>query len=152
MNADIFSQLPYLTPMAIEWAEMTSRDALSRGVELSDYQVRIAADVGVAHPEKIRLLTVNAIPRPEEGPLGQLAIQANLLGPQTIGLALGHAVFIRQGELCDRLLSHEFRHVYQYESAGSIGSFIPRYLLEIAQFGYDAAPFEIDARAHELQS
>jgi hypothetical protein len=39
--------------------------------------------------------------------------------------------------------------VYQYERAGSIGSFLPAYLREIVTHGYANAPSEIDARAHE---
>jgi hypothetical protein len=51
-----------------------------------------------------------------------------------------------------RLVSHECRHVYQYETHGSIAAFLPIYLLQIATVGYVNAPFEQDARAHELES
>jgi hypothetical protein len=49
-----------------------------------------------------------------------------------------------------QLLSHECRHVYQYEAAGSIAAFLPVYIEQIVEFGYDDAPFEQDARHHEL--
>ena len=65
------------------------------------------------------------------------------------GLTLGYAVFVRRGHETLRLLSHEFRHVYQYEQAGSIGAFLSVYLPQVVQFGYEQAPFEIDARAHQ---
>jgi hypothetical protein len=49
-----------------------------------------------------------------------------------------------------RLISHEFRHVAQYEVAGSIEAFLPVYLAQIVEAGYEAAPFEVDARNHEI--
>ena len=79
-----------------------------------------------------------------------MVLQTGLLDTNMIGLTLGYAVFVRRGhEVSTRLLSHEFRHVYQYETLGSIAQFLPIYLHQIAQVGYREAPFEIDARANE---
>lgn len=67
-----------------------------------------------------------------------------------VGLTLGYAVLICRGhEASPRFLSHEFRHVHQYEAAGSIASFLPGYLQQIIAYGYPHAPSELDARAHE---
>ena len=74
-----------------------------------------------------------------------------LLGPNMVGLTLGYAVLVCRGhEATPRLLSHEFRHVHQYEIAGSIAAFLPGYLHQIVAYGYANAPLEIDARNHEL--
>lgn len=51
-----------------------------------------------------------------------------------------------------RLASHECRHVVQYEEAGSIAAFLPGYLKQLADVGYENAPYEIDAKAHEFDS
>ncbi|ARU29033.1 hypothetical protein CBR65_17170 [Cellvibrio sp. PSBB006] len=74
----------------------------------------------------------------------------NFLGPDTIGLTLGYGIYLREGYITDRLLSHEFRHVQQYEVAGSVQAFIVEYIQQIFQYGYYDAPYEVDARAHEL--
>ena len=66
-----------------------------------------------------------------------------------VGLTLGYSVFVCTGHVNPRLLRHEFRHVYQYEQAGSISAFLPVYLGQIVRIGYRDAPFEVDARAHE---
>jgi hypothetical protein len=50
------------------------------------------------------------------------------------------------------LLSHELRHIYQYEAAGSIAAFLPIYLWQIAMVGYEECPLERDARAHEVDA
>jgi len=67
-----------------------------------------------------------------------------------VGLMLGYSVFICKGHLTPRLLSHEFRHVYQYEQHGSISAFLPVYLQQIVEFEYTNCPLERDARAHEV--
>jgi hypothetical protein len=51
-----------------------------------------------------------------------------------------------------RLLSHECRHVHQYEAHGSIAAFLPVYLEQIATVGYRNSPLEQDARAHEVDA
>ena len=63
---------------------------------------------------------------------------------------LGHSIFVRAGHETARLLSHELRHVYQYERAGSIAGFLPTYLQQIIEVGYAACPLERDARGHEV--
>ena len=65
-------------------------------------------------------------------------------------VTLGYSILICHGHDTTCLLSHEFRHVYQYESAGSIRAFLLDYLQHIVQFGYNNAPFEVDARLHEF--
>ncbi len=91
------------------------------------------------------------MPLPEHTHLRAAALQSGLLGPDTGGLTLGYSVFLRREHDTTRLRSHEFRHVYQYETAGSIAAFLSLYLQQIVDLGYDAAPFEIDARAHEIR-
>ena len=59
-------------------------------------------------------------------------------------------MYVLRGQDTRRLLTHEFRHVHQYEAAGSIGAFLVRYLQEIAKVGYHDAPLEADARQHEF--
>ena len=69
-----------------------------------------------------------------------------------VGLTLGYGIFIVSGHYTVRLISHECRHVYQYETLGSIDKFLPVYLQQIVEFGYAGAPLEVDARAYETHS
>jgi hypothetical protein len=110
----------------------------------------IARAVGVQKPDLIRVAGVEQLPLPEQPALREAALQTGLLGPGAVGITLGYAVIVRRGHATTCLLSHEFRHVYQYESAGSIAAFLPVYLKQIVEFGYDDAPLEIDARSHEI--
>ena len=150
MRIDLADLLPALLPRAIAWAEALSRAILQSGAPLTSADLALARSVGVGNPENIRLSVVDRIPVPEDAQLRLAALEAGLLAPDTLGLTLGYAVLVRRGhEARPRLLSHEFRHVYQYERAGTIASFLSMYLREIVTHGYADAPSEVDARAHE---
>lgn len=151
MTFDLLSVLPRLLPSAVAWVEDQSRRALETGQPLDATGLALASRVGVQHPERIRTQIVDALPLPEESALRQAALATGLLGPGMVGLTFGHSIFIVRGHMSPRLLSHECRHVYQYETAGSIAAFLPVYLQQIATVGYQEAPLEWDARAHELE-
>ena len=149
---NLAAALPALLPRAIAWAEARSLEIAATGTALSEVGHRLARAVGVRHPELIRVLEVQALPLPDDPELRFAALQTGLLGPSIIGLTLGHGIYIIRGRGDARLLSHECRHVYQYELAGSIAHFLPTYLHQIATVGYEHAPLEIDARNHEIDA
>lgn len=147
---DLQAALPFLLPKAIQWAEARSREIQTSGVPLGEKGLQIARAVGVQQPERIRIAFVERLPLPDNEMLREAALKTGLLGPGMVGLTLGYSLLICQGHDSLRLLSHELRHVYQYEQAGSIAAFLLGYLQETAVHGYSNAPFEIDARAHEI--
>ncbi|MBB6580933.1 hypothetical protein [Ralstonia solanacearum] len=147
---DLAKVLPTILPAAIAWAEAQSRWALSAGAALSQEGITDARAVGVATPGRIRVAIVPSLPVPDDSTLRAIALDTGLLGPGMVGLTLGHAIFVVRGQATRRLLTHEFRHVYQYEVAGSIAAFLPAYLHQIATVGYHDAPFEVDARRYEI--
>jgi hypothetical protein len=143
--------LPELLPIAIKWAEAVAADAAATGRALSNPELSVAGRVGVRFPERIRLQLLPQLPVPEDPRLADMAQQMGLLGPETTGLTLGYSILVREGHLSTRLLSHECRHVAQYERAGSIAGFLAEYLQSVARVGYYDSPFEEDARAHEVE-
>jgi hypothetical protein len=147
---DLRASLPALLPLAISWAERESQQVQLYGVALADPVMALARSVGVIHPERVRVASVDAMPLPEHPLLRAAATQTGLLGANTIGLTLGHSILLIAGHESPRLLSHELRHVYQYEIAGSIAAFLPVYLGQIFEFGYIDTPLEQDARSHEI--
>jgi hypothetical protein len=149
MAIDLRAALPSLLPHAIAWAQNQSQTVATIGRPLSPPESELAKTVGVKFPERVRILEVPELPLPVDHLLRQAALEAGLLGPGMIGLTLDHSVLIVQGHFSYRLLSHELRHVYQYEVWGSIEAFLPIYLHQIVAAGYANAAFEQDARAHE---
>lgn len=142
-------QLEKIISLSIAWAEEQSALILERGEGLSPSEVIVAEAVGVVHPESVRILEMPSLPLPEDVELRQVASSIGMLGPNMVGLTLGHGIYMVQGHRTNRLLSHELRHVFQYENAGSIANFLVKYLEQLISFGYAKAPLEIDARSHE---
>ena len=148
---DIQGALPLILPKAVEWAESEANGAMAAGRALDEQLLAIARKVGVLAPERIRIIESTPLPRPSDPLLSLAVTETGMFGPAMTGLTLGHAVFICAGHGANiRLLAHEFRHVCQYEQAGSIASFLADYLPQLATYGYWNSPLEVDARAHEL--
>ena len=147
---EVERELAKLLPGAIAWAEARAQKASAVGAPLTAEEQSIARAVGVTKPDLVRIEIVGErLPMPDDPVLQAAATQAGLLGPGMVGLTLGHAIFICRGHKTRRLLAHELRHVYQYEQHGSIAAFLPVYLSQVLQVGYQDAPLEQDARAHE---
>ena len=149
MTFDTRAALPIILPKAIAWAEAQYSSLSQVGQPLNELLLGVASSVGVLQPERIRVVEVPSLPLPEDLELQQAALSAGLLGPGMVGLTFGYGIYVCYGHGNVRLLSHEFRHVHQYEQAGSIAAFLSIYLQQIVTVGYNNAPLEIDARAHE---
>ena len=147
---DIKALLPVLLPRAIDWCDRLSARAGAAGSPLKAAAISDARAVGVEQPEKIRVLVVDEIPTPDDALLAAAASFVGFLGSETAGLALGYSILVRRGRLSRRLLSHECRHVAQFEQTPSLAAFLTTYLNEIVSVGYNDCSFEVDARALEL--
>ena len=144
--------LPQLVPEAITWAKAQALHVTRAGKPLTESGLELARQVGVKNPELVRLLYVDELPVPvEQLALRQMIIEKKLFEGMT-GLTLGHSIMIVYGHADARLVSHELRHVHQYEELGGIDGFMPIYLEQIASVGYDLAQLEIDARRHEVRA
>ena len=149
---DLRRELPPLLPGAIAWAEARAKKAAEVGSPLTSDELNMARAVGVTTPELVRIEIVgDRLPVPDDPILKAAATQAGLLGPGMVGLTLGHSIFICEGHRTRRLVSHELRHVFQYEQHGSIAGFLPVYLAQVLEVGYQNAAFERDARAREVR-
>jgi hypothetical protein len=146
---DLLKLLPRLLPAATAWVQAQEAKILASGRPLSETETKLAVLVGVQHPKDIRISVVRNIPTPEDPELRSIAAATTLIGPNTGGITFGRGIYILEGQVTDRLVSHELRHVHQYETFGSIGAFLTTYLEQIATVGYDRAPLELDAQRHE---
>lgn len=144
---DLQQILPIVVPKAIAWAKQQEAIIVQTGSKLSDEGIAIAQRVGVLHPTQVRACVVAAIPLPEDPVLAQIAVERGIFGPRTGGVTLGYGIYLVDGKWDDQLMTHELRHVHQYESLGGVDGFMPVYLSQIARYGYGQAPLERDARA-----
>ena len=150
MTFDLRTLLPSLMPKAIAWAEAQAQFIAEHGVALTDAQCALAKRVGVRNPERVRIAEVSQLHPPVAPQLHAAAVATGLFSPGIVGMTFGYGIYVLQGHATPRLLSHEFRHVQQYEHAGAIAQFLPVYLGQIVDCGYRNAPYEMDARAHEI--
>ena len=149
-NPALAAQLSVMAPRVVAWAEKLSAEGRAHGIALTPAQQRIARASGVREPGRIRIRVVDRIPLPDQPELRAAALEVGLSQSSALGMTLGYAVVVVRGyEDNVRLLSHEFRHVAQYEACGGIAPFLAMHLADLAAFGYEDSPFEVDARAHE---
>lgn len=135
-----------LLPKAIEWASQQEQRILKEGYALTEAQLEWARQVGVLQPELIRVMQLPRIPNPTDAELMAGMSALNFHVHRMGGLTLGYGIYLAATE---RLMRHESRHVYQYEQAGGIDKFLPIYMMQIADVGYQQAPYEVDARSKE---
>jgi hypothetical protein len=137
-----------LLPLACAWAEEQERAILCSGTALTDSQLGDARRVGVAEPERIRLLRVTEIPTPTHPALAAAASATGLISPLTAGLTVRYGIFIRVDCWGQRsLVVHECVHTMQYERLGGFEGFLRPYLLEcITPPGYPHGPLEQEAK------
>lgn len=144
----VLSQFEMLLPPAVTWATEQEQRIVCDGVPLSEKEVDDARAIGVQDPDQVRLLQVEAIPRPSQPQLKAACDAIDFLTPATRGLTLGYGIFIRSNYWGDRLLVvHELAHVAQYERLGGILPFLRKYLFECLTMGYAASPLELEAIA-----
>ena len=132
-----------LLALACEWAAAQEQRILATGEALSDAMLGDARLVGVAIPERIRLLYVPEIPIPDDPALRAAVEETQFLSPLTGGLTLRYGIFIRADCKSDRtMVIHELGHTAQYEHLGGFEPFLRRYLFECLTIGYPEAPME----------
>src|SRR5262249_42652129 len=112
-------------------------------------ELQLARSVGVAEPERVRVLVAAEFIAPRDA---AFAIEARKLGlgdRAEGGRTTGYGVQIKPQYASARwLLAHELTHVGQYERL-HVAEFVREYLTELLMFGYARAPLERQAAANE---
>jgi hypothetical protein len=147
---DMVDGLTGLLPRVTNWAKEQETLSLMAGKPLARWQVEDARQVGVARPDRVRLLYVDTIPLPLDAKLRSATARSGLVSLESAGATFGYAVLILRGCVgLRRVLRRQLRHVAQMEKVGSSVGFLAEYLRQIAFFGLAGAPFYLDASAHE---
>jgi hypothetical protein len=142
----ITAQFDRLLPLAANWVEKQEKRMLRIGVPLSDLELADARAIGVAEPDRVRLLQLDRVPFPTDPMLRAAATAIQFLTPATCGLTLRYGIFVRSDCWRERaLIAHELVHVMQYERLGGILPFLRQYLSQCITVGYPAAPLEQEA-------
>ncbi|MGF6483134.1 hypothetical protein [Paraburkholderia sp. JPY419] len=141
------------TIKAIEkWAGKMEEKALTDGRCLMADETAIAQKMRVEHPERVRVV-IGKLPNPGNASVYLAMSKVGLLGGHITGLTFGYGIYIKEGHNGDAttLLSHELRHVKQYEDVRREKiNYLAEYVHQLNQYGYRLSGFEQDAYAHQI--
>lgn len=131
---------------ASRWAEEVSGSLPPQARLLSAEEQALAEAAGVQRVDDVRIIVVDRVPFPDEPTLAALCKRYGFLGETTLGLTLGHAIFLTPPVAENaEIIAHECCHVAQVERLGSIHAFAKQYIEELLEYGYAFAPLELEA-------
>lgn len=137
--------VPFI-PFLAAWVWWQERTILRNGWKLSELEQEWASRAGVAHPERIRIITVQRVPLPVPRWLSNLLEGSVGIGVgNPIGLCLRYGIYLDSDHVPNpHLLVHECVHTAQYETCGIL-RFLWHYLKQVSVHGYAASHFEQQA-------
>ena len=138
--------VPVMLPPGCAWIAAQERRILAEGQPLDPEQMADACALGIAEPDRVRLLALPRLPLPHNRFVRTLGLWTGTLSAETVGLSVRYGIFLRTPFDRDRrLLAHELTHTRQYERLGGIRPFLRRYLHECLTDGYLFAAMEREA-------
>lgn len=147
MNPKLLNEI---MPAVLVWAEEHRSKVLALGRVLSPEEQDFATKIGIYRPKLVRVLVVDRMP-PAPKELEQ--ISKELLDVENAaGLTLGYGILVTKGQESHRLIRHELGHVLQVERIGDMATFLALYLEQVLHYGYDHAPFEVEAVNYETDN
>lgn len=149
-SPEIKSQVAALLPRAVRDNRMLEARALEVGRPLNEDGIALARKLGVAHPEKVRIVVVKKISKVNTA--DRLVAQQPMFsaGAVIAGITAGYGIFL-DDQYADKLwvLAHELVHVGQYEREGFEG-LIERVITE--QLALPGRLIPVEREAIELSS
>lgn len=143
-SQEMKDRIEAILPDALAWQGSVEQDALSNGRPLTSEEMTDARAMGVQHPDRIRIYTVDKIPAFGKSS-GSILNMFSM--SRAGGLTTGYGVTIlHRFEDTRWLKTHEFVHVAQFEDAGNEGM-ARRYLLEMYTLPGNLIPIEREAIA-----
>lgn len=134
-------------PLGTRWVRKQEAAILRDGRPLSEWETMWAHDVGVRHPEDVRILPVPRIPTPGIGFFRMLNNLFGFLSEGPTGMAVNYGIYLEASQATNpSLLVHELTHVAQFERLGGVEEFLREYLTQCVHDGYWDSDLEQEAR------
>lgn len=132
----------------ISWASKTDKQGLKLGKPLQKQDIELAKEIGIQHPEKVRIVYTETVPFPEQNKaLKAWGEELGLVGNGIVNNAqvFGYSIYVRYGyELNRPKLAHELVHVLQIERS-SLEAVVIQHFQDMAKYDYENAPLEAEA-------
>lgn len=116
------------------------------GRKLSDEEMSWAKQIGIAYPEKIRILNVTRIPTPVPNFVENMLQHKGYPAGTAAGMCMRYGIYAKESH-ADRksIIAHELVHTHQFERLGGLWHFLYIYLKETMILGYAHSPLEKEA-------
>ena len=147
----VTAQVESWLPAAEDFVNSSERAIAVQGRALTESERKLAAAVGVAHPEAVRVLVTESFLTPVPGtPFSEEARKLGVGSRAEGGLTLGYGIELKTRYAGKPwILAHELTHVAQFERLGH-HEFLRQYLAAALIFGADKIPLESDASKNEM--
>jgi len=135
-----------MLPLTIWWVRHNEKIALRLGRKLSDEEMNWAMQIGIAHPEKVRILNVARIPTPVPHFIEKLLQRRGYPAGNAAGMCMRYGIYAKETYAHRKsLIAHELVHTHQFERLGGLWHFLNLYLKETMILGYANSPLEKEA-------
>jgi len=135
-----------MLPFAMWWVRHNEKIALRLGRKLSDEEMIWAKEIGIDHPEKVRILNVTRIPTPVPHFIEKIIERIGFPAVNAVGMCMRYGIYAKEKYATDKsIIAHELVHTQQYERLGGLWHFLKLYLKETMILGYANSPLEIEA-------
>lgn len=137
-----------MLPFAMWWVRHNEKIALRMGRKLNDEEMSWAKQIGIAHPEKIRILNVARIPTPVPYLIEKRLQRRGYPAGSAAGMCMRYGIYAKETYAHKKsLIAHELVHTHQFERLGGLWHFLNIYLKETMILGYANSPLEIEANS-----
>ncbi len=152
MNTLSDAEFNLIVQLMINWSNQWQWHILRHGTPLDGESLLDANCIGIAAPDKVRVLEVPNIPLPSQQLLHSTLVKSGVFGLDACGLTLEYGIFLKTGGLpLNYWLTHELVHVAQYERMGGLAGCLPQYLRQCLTDGYEQSALEQDAHQTALK-
>jgi hypothetical protein len=135
-----------MLPLVIWWVRHNEKIALRLGRALTDEEMSWAKKIGIAHPEKIRILNVTRIPTAVPLYVEKLLQRKGYPAGSAAGMCMRYGIYAKESHAYKKsLIAHELVHTHQFERLGGLWHFLHIYLKETMILGYANSPLEKEA-------
>jgi len=133
------------------WVALHEARLLSKGLPLPSHLITWSKQHNISNPERSRLLHAKPIPLPAPLIVRRFLDKKGFPCIHLAGLSLRHGIYLAPNlPNPDQIIQHELIHTRQYQEAGSIFSFLRRYLFQCLTQGYESCDMEREARGETI--
>lgn len=129
-----------LLPRVLEWYTRVETELLPQGRLLSETEMKIARQLGVIRPERVRIIVLETFPMPEDRVLRAETKRYGLGSAAEGARAIGYVIMLKpRYAKSSMIIAHEPVHVSQHDRLGR-AAFLRRYITEMEMLGYFRSP------------